>query len=187
MELVRLYGLRWHAELNLRYLKDQMDLAQLDVRSAAMARKEWLAGLLAYNLIRAAQLCAALHQKLDPLALSFSSVRRRLEQWLKDFARTQTPLLDSWAKLLECMARCRLPRRTKRVPMSHAHSVTCAPIQTPLWKPCHRQETSQKICLQILVTLPEDGRSRWQRRSRNFRQKKCFTAFLARTTILPLY
>jgi len=116
MELVRLYGLRWHAELNLRYLKDQMDLAQLDVRSAAMARKEWLAGLLAYNLIRAAQLCAALHQKLDPLALSFSSVRRRLEQWLKDFARTQTPLGDSWAKLLECMARCRLPRPTQARP-----------------------------------------------------------------------
>lgn len=116
MELVRLYGLRWHAELNLRYLKDQMDLAQLDVRSAAMARKEWLAGLLAYNLIRAAQLCAALHQKLDPLALSFSSVRRRLEHWLKDFARIQTPLAEAWAKLLECMARCRLPRRTQARP-----------------------------------------------------------------------
>lgn len=116
MELVRLYGLRWRAELNLRYLKDQMDLAQLDVRSAAMARKEWLAGLLAYNLIRAAQLCAALHQGLDPLTLSFSSVRRRLEQWLQTFARTPSPLAASWAKLLRQMARCRLPRRTKARP-----------------------------------------------------------------------
>jgi hypothetical protein len=38
-ELVRLYGVRWHIELNLRYLKDQMGLAQLECKSAEMAQR----------------------------------------------------------------------------------------------------------------------------------------------------
>jgi hypothetical protein len=115
-ELVRLYGLRWHIELNLRYLKAQMDLVQLEVKSAQMARKEWLAGLLAYNLIRAAQLCAALQKGIAPLGLSFSSVRRRLEDWLRQLGRTPRLALAQWAQLLQQIGQCRLPRRHKPRP-----------------------------------------------------------------------
>ncbi|OLE62152.1 MAG: hypothetical protein AUI36_10945, partial [Cyanobacteria bacterium 13_1_40CM_2_61_4] len=75
-ELVSLYGLRWHIELNLRYLKAQMRLVQLECKSADMAQKEWFAGLMAYNLIRAAMLCAALHEGIPALVLSFSLSRR---------------------------------------------------------------------------------------------------------------
>jgi hypothetical protein len=110
-ELARLYGLRWHIELNLRYLKAQLDLVQLEAKSPEMARKEWLAGLLAYNLIRAAQLCAALHKGISPLTLSFSSVRRRLEDWLNQFARTQRQACVPWAETLQQMGHCSLPRR----------------------------------------------------------------------------
>lgn len=115
-ELLRLYGLRWHVELNLRYLKDQMDLVQLEAKSPSMARKEWLAGLLAYNLIRAAQLCAAMHQSICPLQLSFSCVRRRLEDWLYEWAWHRRAALRCWAKTLEGMARCLHPRRRKARP-----------------------------------------------------------------------
>src|SRR2546427_94561 len=68
-----------------------MDLVQLEAKSPDMACKEWLAGLLAYNLIRAAQLCAAVQNGLSPLTLSFSSVRRRLEDWLRPFRRKSRP------------------------------------------------------------------------------------------------
>ena len=115
-ELVRLYGLRWHIELNLRYLKAQMDLVQLEVKSPEMARKEWLAGLLAYNLIRAAQLCAALQKGLSPLSLSFSSVRRRLEYWLRQFGRARRQAGTQWAEALQQMGHCLLPRRRKPRP-----------------------------------------------------------------------
>ncbi len=115
-ELVRLYGLRWHIELNLRYLKAQMDLVQLEAKSAEMARKEWLAGLLAYNLIRAAQLCAALHKGLSPLSLSFSAVRRRLEEWLRHFGRTKHQIVLRWNQTLQQMGCCSLPRRRKARP-----------------------------------------------------------------------
>jgi hypothetical protein len=116
-ELVRVYGLRWHIELNLRYLKTQMDLVQLEAKSPEMARKEWLAGLLAYNLIRAAQLCAAVQKGISPLSLSFSSVRRHLEEWLHQFGRgSKRQLSIQWPKLLEQLSRCRLPHRRKPRP-----------------------------------------------------------------------
>lgn len=115
-ELLRLYGLRWHVELNLRYLKTQMDLVQLEAKSPDMARKEWLAGLLAYNLIRAAQLCAALHKAIPPLTLSFSGVRRVLECFLRQFGRTRAQTVANWTKALQQMTGCRLPRRRKPRP-----------------------------------------------------------------------
>lgn len=111
-----IYGLRWHIELNLRYLKAQMDLVQLEAKSADMARKQWLAGLLAYNLIRAAQLCAALQRGISPLTLSFSSARRRLEAWLPQFGSTKRQACIQWAKTLQQIGQCLLPRRTKPRP-----------------------------------------------------------------------
>jgi len=115
-ELVSLYAQRWHIELNLRYLKAQMNLVQLSAKSADMARKEWLSGLLGYNLIRGAQLCAALLQELPPLSLSFSAVRRRLENWLSQLAKSRKLSLGPWTRVLQQMARCRLPRRDKPRP-----------------------------------------------------------------------
>ena len=115
-ELVRLYGLRWHVELNFRYLKAQMDLAQLEAKSPDMVRKEWFAGLLAYNLIRAAQLCAALQKGISPLTLSFSSARRRLEDWLQQLSHRPRQGRALWAQTLNRIGRCRHPIRRKPRP-----------------------------------------------------------------------
>lgn len=115
-ELVKLYGLRWHIELDLRYVKAQMEAGQLEVHSAAMARKQWLACLLAYNLVRAAMLCAALYQGICPLTLSFSASRRRVELWLRHFARTLDHLLVSWARKLTEIGKCLLPTRPEPRP-----------------------------------------------------------------------
>jgi hypothetical protein len=112
-ELVRLYGLRWHIELDLRYVKSQMEAAQLEAHSTTMARKEWLATLLAYNLIRAAMLCAALQQGRSPLSLSFSACRRRLEGWLRHLGRSNQASLARWERLLTQLCQCQLPRRRK--------------------------------------------------------------------------
>lgn len=114
--LVQLYGRRWQAELNLRYVKAQLDSAQLEAHSAAMARKEWLASLIAYNLVRAAMLCAAQSALIDPLALSFSACRRRLEAWLKDFGARKKRACTRWQQLLKRLAQCRLPKRRKTRP-----------------------------------------------------------------------
>lgn len=111
-ELVALYGWRWHVELNLRYLKAQMRLAQLECKSAAMAEKEWVAGLLAYNLVRAAMLCAAFNAGLSPLKLSFSSARRHVQCWLEELLdHGPTRRARAWAKLLHLIRQSLLPHR----------------------------------------------------------------------------
>jgi hypothetical protein len=109
-ERVQLYGWRWHIELNLRYLKTQMRLVQLECKSAQMAQKEWLAGLMAYNLIR-----AAMRQGLCPLRLSFSLSRRHLQSWLALWGRGAGQA-SSWSKLLALIGRSLLPRRKKARP-----------------------------------------------------------------------
>jgi len=115
-ELVELYGRRWHIELDLRYVKAQMGAAQLEVYSAAMARKQWLACLLAYNLVRAAMLCAALAHGTAPLTLSFSACRRRVEAWLRALGRTLSSVANRWQKLLRELVHCHLPKRKKPRP-----------------------------------------------------------------------
>jgi len=114
-QLVGLYGLRWHIELNRRYLKAQMRLVQLECKSADLAQKEWFAGLLAYNLIRAAMLGAALQRGCSPLALSFSSARRHLEHWLKHWGATGKGR-PQWARMLRLSGQARLPERPQPRP-----------------------------------------------------------------------
>ena len=82
-ELVELYGVRWHVVLNLRYLKAQMGLGQLEVKSARMAIKQWYAGLLAYNLIRGVMLWSAATATVPPLTLSFAQSRRLVRETMR--------------------------------------------------------------------------------------------------------
>jgi len=70
-----------------------------------------MATLLAYNLIRAAMLCAALHKGIQPLGLSFSASRRRLEYWLRDFGRAKAGVRATWERTLTEISECQLPRR----------------------------------------------------------------------------
>jgi hypothetical protein len=110
-ELLSLYGQRWHVELNLRHVKAQMGAGCLEARSVAMACKQWLACLLAYNLIRAAMLSAAIASNQSPLTLSFAACRRRLERWVRQLGRQPNRSLAAWQSLLTELGRCRLPKR----------------------------------------------------------------------------
>lgn len=116
LELARLYAVRWHIELNLRYLKTQMHMEQLECKSAEMAKKEWVAGLLAYNLIRASMLCAALRAGVPALSLSFSSSCRHMLNWLARWSHNLAHWARDWEKLLDLIARARLPKRSKPRP-----------------------------------------------------------------------
>jgi len=116
LELAQLYAVRWHIELNLRYLKTQMHMVQLECKSAEMAKKEWLAGLVAYNLIRASMLCAALRTGVPALSLSFSSSCRHLLNWLARWSHNLAHWAGDWEKLLVLIARSRLPKRSKPRP-----------------------------------------------------------------------
>jgi len=114
-ELAQVYGLRWNVELCFRYLKTQMDLGFLECHSAPMVRKEWLAGLIAYNLIRWTMGAAAALARVPLQLLSFSRARELLWGWcLRHWPRHHTS--QSWNRLLCRIAQARLPKRRKPRP-----------------------------------------------------------------------
>lgn len=113
-ELAQYYGQRWQVELDLRYIKTQLGLHFLECKSAQMARKLWLAGLLAYNLIRAVMGAAAARTHQSVYALSFSRSLRALRKWLPKAGTAAA--LKSWEKLLQRVARFTLPQRKKARP-----------------------------------------------------------------------
>ena len=114
-ELAQIYGQRWNVEVCFRYIKAQMDLGLLECHSANLIRKEWLAGLIAYNLIRWTMGAAAALAKAPVNLLSFSRARQLLLGWLG-----RSPLhrrnSRSWKRLLERIARVRQPKRRKARP-----------------------------------------------------------------------
>jgi putative transposase len=113
--LAELYGQRWHVELYLRYVKAQMDLGFLECQSADMVRKEWLAGLIAYNLIRWAMASAAALAQVPVHTVSFSRARELLLGWCLRWAGRR-PTVVSWTGLLARIAQARLPKYRKPRP-----------------------------------------------------------------------
>lgn len=109
-ELAQLYAQRWNIELCFRYIKAQMELGFLECHSADMLRKEWLAGLIAYNLIRWTMAAAAALAQVPLPFLSFSRTRDLLLGWCLRSTR-QRGRRRSWKRLLARIAKARLPKR----------------------------------------------------------------------------
>jgi hypothetical protein len=114
--LVSWYGQRWQAELHFRSVKTQMKLAELDVCTPQMARKEFYAGLLAYSLVRAVMWGAGQRLEAGIQALSFSQARRVLLERFKAWGRGVIGPEDWSRQLLEEVALQTLPKRRKERP-----------------------------------------------------------------------
>jgi IS4 transposase len=77
-DLAGLSRARWHAELDLRSIKQTMQMDVLRCKTPAMVRKEIWGHLLVYNLLRAAMAQAALRQGLLPRQMSLQGTRQTL-------------------------------------------------------------------------------------------------------------
>jgi IS4 transposase len=72
-EIAQLYGFRWNAELDIRSIKSNLNLAHVRCKSPKMVRCELWAILLAYNLIRTTAAAAALLHGKQPRQISFTA------------------------------------------------------------------------------------------------------------------
>lgn len=118
--LVQWYGQRWQAELHFRSVKTLLGLEELDVRTPAMARKEFYAGLLAYSLVRVVMWAAGERLEQGVSQLSFKQVQRVVRDGLQDWGRgvgVGAGTLRQWVQeMVEEAVRCRLPKRKKPRP-----------------------------------------------------------------------
>ena len=117
--LVQQYGRRWQVEVNLRWVKVTMGLGQLEVKSADLARKEFYAGLMAYNLVRGLMGVGARLAGCAVGQLSFASARTILYGALGILWLSWVPVRRRWEELERIGAevgRARLPSRAKPRP-----------------------------------------------------------------------
>ncbi len=82
-EIGKLYGYRWHVELDIFSIKQSLNLDHLRCKSPDMIRREFWTTLLAYNMVRLVCAQAAfVHGKL-PRQMSFTiACNTLLSQWL---------------------------------------------------------------------------------------------------------
>jgi hypothetical protein len=115
-EVLALYGRRWSIETDLRHLKQTVHLCRLSTHSADMMEKELLVGIMAYNLVRAIMFQAAQRAHVDPRQLSFTWARNFVLGTYSEIlgARTVRQQQQKLEEVLDWVARCRLPKRTKR-------------------------------------------------------------------------
>jgi hypothetical protein len=78
-DLARLYRARWNAELDLRSLKQTMQMEILRCETPESVRKEIWTHILAYNLIRTIIAQAAIKHGLNPRSISVKGAIQTLE------------------------------------------------------------------------------------------------------------
>jgi Transposase DDE domain len=124
-DIAILYRVRWYAELDLRSLKQAMQLDVLRCKSPAMVRKEVWAHLLAYNLLRGLMAQAAQAAGLLPVQLSFKGALQAVNAFAAAlWAAGVAELEELCRRLREAVASHRIgerpnrwePRRRKRRP-----------------------------------------------------------------------
>ena len=80
LDVIKLYARRWEVETDIRHYKCALENTQLSSTTPEMVKKELLAGVLAYNLVRATIILAADHHQMETNQFSFTVVLRLLEQ-----------------------------------------------------------------------------------------------------------
>ena len=137
-ELIALYQRRWQMELTLRHLKTTMKMEQLRCQSPAMARKELLVYLLAYNLIRCLMAEAVAQAGVEMERVSFRGTVDALRNYAAEIraARSQRKRERLWEDLVAVLAADLVPKRPGR---TEPRAVKRRPKPYPLLNKPRRQ------------------------------------------------
>lgn len=120
-EIITLYGLRWKVELDLRTLKQTVNMQSLKAKTPQMVHKELLMGIAAYNLIRAMMYYCSLLPETQNKRLSFKQTLSIVQTIMPMMAQAKTKeerrvLLK---KMLHLAKRATLPTRKNKPPAPH--------------------------------------------------------------------
>lgn len=126
-EVGSLFRQRWHAELDVRTLKSQMQMEMLRTKSPAMVNKEVAVHLLAYNLIRGIMAEAARVAEVKPRQLSFTGAQHTVRAFEAVHLYDPARIAADFPRLLELIGQKRVgdrpdryePRAVKRRPKPH--------------------------------------------------------------------
>jgi Transposase DDE domain len=122
-DLADLYRGRWNAELDLRSLKQTMQMDILRCKTPELVRKEIWTHILAYNLVRTIMAQAASSQSIEPRTISFKGAIQSLEAFQPLIAmqgdRDGVHRLHLYQQLLDAIATHRVADRPDRFEPRH--------------------------------------------------------------------
>jgi hypothetical protein len=117
-DLAELYRARWNAELDLRSLKQTLQMDILRCKTPELVRKEIWTHILAYNLIRTIIALAANKHHIEPRTISFKGAVQTLEAFQPLIAtqgdRDTAHRRNLYQKLLDAVATHRVANRPDR-------------------------------------------------------------------------
>jgi hypothetical protein len=117
-EIAELYGFRWNVELDIRSIKQSLNLGHVRCKSPEMVRRELWTTFLGYNLIRTTAAAAALLHGKQPRQLSFTGTCQYvLSSWMLfacDLIRPDE-IEDYCLTLLSQIASCEVANRPGRL------------------------------------------------------------------------
>ena len=115
-QITELYGLRWNIELDLRSLKQTVDLHTLRAATPEMAAKELVLAVTAYNFVRAAIHVAAQAAQINPRRISFSRAQDVVNACMNNLrmASSQQEYDRELETMLRRIAQCKLPQTGHR-------------------------------------------------------------------------
>jgi hypothetical protein len=142
--IARLYSKRWLVEVDLRVIKQGMQMGILRGKTPSLVRKEIQVHLLAYNLIRTVMAQAAKRSVRAPRTVSFTAALQLLVAFQhKGLLDTDAALYEAYEPFLQAISRHRIGNRPGR---SEPRAVKRRPKDYPrLTKP--RQQTREELFL----------------------------------------
>ncbi len=117
-DIAELYGFRWNSELDIRSIKQSLNLSHVRCKSPEMVHKELWTTLLAYNLIRTTAAAAALLHDKQPRQISFTSTCQYvLSGWMLLSCKLLTAdrLRSHCHEMLTQIAACEVANRPGRL------------------------------------------------------------------------
>ncbi len=117
-EIAELYGFRWESELDIRSIKESLNLGHVRCKSPEMVRRELWTTLLGYNLIRTTATGAAVLHHKRPRQISFTSTCQYiLASWMLTSSRIMTveQMFRHYVVLYNQIAECEVANRPGRL------------------------------------------------------------------------
>ena len=117
-DIAELYGFRWHVELDIRSIKQNLNVNHFRCKSPEMIRTEFRTTLLAYNLIRSVSATAALLADVKPRQISFTGTCQYvLSAWMVlSLGHSPARGLEPYCRdVLKLIAQCEVGHRPGRL------------------------------------------------------------------------
>ena len=117
-DIAALYGFRWNSELDIRSIKQSLNLVHVRCKSPEMVRRELWTTILSYNLIRTTAAAAALLHDKQPRQISFTSTCQYVLAAWPLFSSGLVTLQDMEIRcrtLLHQIASCEVANRPGRI------------------------------------------------------------------------